>query len=198
MIRRAPKSPNPFIGMWRIVEMELWDKDYVDLEGPGFIKFDKGGNGHFRFGAVQGDLDCRVENYAGTERIEFSWEGNNEADAAPKKFGCTSSHWAPRLNSGALEVARPRNHSHITVWLVSHSRGSLGQWRRPGSTGTKTRMTRTRRNTGCPSRWRSLLSLTQSASSRKTYPTVRANNGTTVSGRLVSESSRFASLTLRT
>jgi hypothetical protein len=68
--------------MWRIVEMELWDKDYIDLEGPGFIKFDKGGKGHFRFGAVQGDLDCRVENYAETERIEFSWEGNNDADHA--------------------------------------------------------------------------------------------------------------------
>jgi hypothetical protein len=68
--------------MWRIVEMELWDKDYIDLEGPGFIKFDKGGNGHFRFGAVQGDLDCRVENYAEIERIEFSWEGNNDADPA--------------------------------------------------------------------------------------------------------------------
>ncbi len=72
MIRRLPKSPNPFVGVWRIVEMELWDKDYIDLEGPGFIKFDKGGNGHFRFGAVQGDLDCRVENYAEIERIEMA------------------------------------------------------------------------------------------------------------------------------
>ncbi len=82
MARRAPKSPNPFTGTWRIVEMEQWDRDYIDLEGPGFIKFAKGGNGHFRFGAVQGDLDFRIESYAETMRIEFSWEGNNDADPA--------------------------------------------------------------------------------------------------------------------
>ena len=82
MARRVPKSPNPFIGVWRIVEMEQWDKDYIDLEGPGFIKFAKGGNGHFRFGTAQGDLDCRIETYAETKRIEFSWEGNNDADPA--------------------------------------------------------------------------------------------------------------------
>ena len=41
MARRAPKSPNPFTGTWRIVEMEQWDRDYIDLEGPGFIKFAK-------------------------------------------------------------------------------------------------------------------------------------------------------------
>ena len=82
MARRAPKSPNPFTGMWRIVEMEQWDRDYIDLEGPGFIKFAKGGNGHFRFGVVQGDLDFRIESYAETTRIEFSWEGSNDADPA--------------------------------------------------------------------------------------------------------------------
>ncbi len=49
MARRAPKSPNPFTGPWRIVEMEQWDKDYIDLEGPGFIKFAKRfGSHHFR------------------------------------------------------------------------------------------------------------------------------------------------------
>lgn len=95
MARRTPKLLNPFIGMWRIVEMEQWDKGYIDLEGPGFIKFDKAGNGHFRFGAVQGDLDCRVENYAETKRIEFSWEGNNDADPA------CGRGWAVLVN-GAL------------------------------------------------------------------------------------------------
>jgi hypothetical protein len=30
---------NPFTGRWRLVEMEMWPQDYVDLEGPGHITF---------------------------------------------------------------------------------------------------------------------------------------------------------------
>ena len=82
MTRRLPKSKSPFAGTWRIAEMELWGKDYIDLEGPGFIKFDSKGNGFLRFGAVEADLDCRVEGSAGRSRIEFSLEGNNESDPA--------------------------------------------------------------------------------------------------------------------
>ena len=80
MSRRAPKSRNPFSGTWRIVEMDQWDREFIDLEGPGYIKFKTGADGNFRFGAVQGDLDCRVENRADVQRIEFSWEGNNDLD----------------------------------------------------------------------------------------------------------------------
>src|SRR6266568_3307133 len=84
-----------------------------------------------------------------------------------------------------LEVARFLCCGHTYVWPSRHIHASLGQWRRPGSTGTKTKMLRTRRNTGCLLRWRSLPSLTPSASSRKTYPTALVNNGTSVSVRLV-------------
>ena len=34
---------NPFHGRWRIVEMETWDQDYVDMEVPGYIELDKTG-----------------------------------------------------------------------------------------------------------------------------------------------------------
>jgi len=27
-----------FIGRYRITEMELWDKDYIDMEVPGYIE----------------------------------------------------------------------------------------------------------------------------------------------------------------
>lgn len=36
---------NEFLGKWKIIEMEQWDQDYVDLEEPGFIRFDKGYSG---------------------------------------------------------------------------------------------------------------------------------------------------------
>ncbi|HNR12260.1 MAG TPA: hypothetical protein PKM59_02985 [Thermodesulfobacteriota bacterium] len=71
-----------FIGYWRIVEMEAWDQEYVNLEVPGHFTFHKGGSGHFQFGLVQGEMDCRLENRDGKARIEFSWEVQEELDPA--------------------------------------------------------------------------------------------------------------------
>jgi len=72
----------PFIGTWFIVEMEAWDQEYVDMEVPGHFTFNKDGTGHFQFGLVQGDMDCCVETVDGKDRIEFSWEGQEELDPA--------------------------------------------------------------------------------------------------------------------
>lgn len=75
MAARTKKTSAPFIGRWRIVEMEQWDREFIDLEGPGHITFAEGGNGSFHFGAVQGQLDCGVEKLAEGQRVEFSWAG---------------------------------------------------------------------------------------------------------------------------
>ncbi len=34
--------------------MELWDSEFIDLLGPGYIQFSPNGGGEFVFGAVQG------------------------------------------------------------------------------------------------------------------------------------------------
>ncbi len=34
-----------FLGAWRIVEMEVWDRDYLDLVVPAHITFEPGGLG---------------------------------------------------------------------------------------------------------------------------------------------------------
>ena len=73
---------NAYVGKWRIVEMEEWDKDFVDLVVPGHFTFRKDGTGHFQFGAVDGEMDCRVETVGGAERIEFTWDGTDECDTA--------------------------------------------------------------------------------------------------------------------
>ena len=39
-------------GRWRIVEMEAWDRDAIDLVEPGFIEFSDEGTGQFGFIAV--------------------------------------------------------------------------------------------------------------------------------------------------
>lgn len=72
----------PFIGKWSIVEMEAWDQEYVNMEVPGHFTFDKDGTGHFQFGLVQGEMDCRLETGDEKDRIEFSWEGQEEMDRA--------------------------------------------------------------------------------------------------------------------
>jgi len=64
------------------MEMEVWDQDYVNIEVPGHFTFHKDGSGHFQFGLVQGEMDCRLENANGKARIEFSWEGQEELDPA--------------------------------------------------------------------------------------------------------------------
>ncbi len=48
-------SKTSAIGRWRIVEMEVWDTDVVDLLGPAYLEFDRNGQGSFRFVAVEAD-----------------------------------------------------------------------------------------------------------------------------------------------
>ena len=71
-----------FVGKWRIVEMEVWDQDYVDMEVPGYIRIDSEGIGRFQFGLVSGGIDGRVEHHGVTVRFDFSWSGQDENDPA--------------------------------------------------------------------------------------------------------------------
>jgi len=73
-------SKKKFQGKWRIVEMELWDQDFICLEGPGYIRFERDGMGDFHFGAVHGWTDCRYRKRDGKDAVEFSWEGNEESN----------------------------------------------------------------------------------------------------------------------
>ena len=69
--------------MWehrRIFAMEQGDQAFIDLVVPGYITFREDHLGEFQFGAVHGDLDYRLAPYQETERLEFSWEGENEMD----------------------------------------------------------------------------------------------------------------------
>jgi hypothetical protein len=79
-------------GKWRIVEMELWDTDFIDLVGPGFISFDGKGRGEFGFGAVTGSMDCS-DTPAGAD---FTWAGSDEMDEA------SGEGWAELQDDGTL------------------------------------------------------------------------------------------------
>lgn len=78
----AKKPENLFIGRWRIIEMEVWDQDFVDLKGVGYFQFTKDNLGTFQFGTTRGQLDCRIETYDTETRVEFSWDGQDYNDLA--------------------------------------------------------------------------------------------------------------------
>ena len=71
-----PAHDHPLLGKWRIVEMELWDSDFLDLVEPAHIAFDRQGRGGFVFGAVRGTLHCRY----GPGIVGFTWQGFDEMD----------------------------------------------------------------------------------------------------------------------
>jgi hypothetical protein len=60
--------------------MELWDRDYLDLEVRAHLTFKGTRTGTFHFGAVRGGIDYRVSTRDGQASVEFSWEGFNDAD----------------------------------------------------------------------------------------------------------------------
>jgi hypothetical protein len=58
---KAKSNKAAFMGRWKITEMEQWDLDYIDMEEPGHIKFERGGSGGFHFGCVDASMDWRYD-----------------------------------------------------------------------------------------------------------------------------------------
>lgn len=81
MAKKA-KTPNPFTGRWRIVSMEQWDQEYVDEEEEGYFEFTDKGWGEFHFAYVHGQMDCHLTTRDGMPAVEWTWDGNDEMDAA--------------------------------------------------------------------------------------------------------------------
>ncbi|MGH8971845.1 MAG: hypothetical protein ACRD0C_01395 [Acidimicrobiia bacterium] len=85
-----------FVGRWRMVTMDLWDREAIDLLGPASIEFNKDGSGRFRFIAVEGWMDCRDTECGGCTGVEFTWEGSDEGDSA------NGRGWAVMETDGTL------------------------------------------------------------------------------------------------
>ena len=64
------------IGRWRIVEADLWDRDYLDLVEPAYMTFAKNGRGEFAFGVV----NATTELAYGQRIVFFNWTGFDEGD----------------------------------------------------------------------------------------------------------------------
>jgi hypothetical protein len=69
-------------GVWHILEMDMWDEDYFNMEVHAYIRIGSNGIGDFQFGLVSGGLDGEVVKTGNLERFEFTWEGQDEMDPA--------------------------------------------------------------------------------------------------------------------
>jgi hypothetical protein len=87
-------SKHPIIGRWRIIESDMWDKDYLDLVEPAKAIFDDQGHGELIFGVVDVGLSLK---YSPT-MIAFTFEGDAEGDEV------NGSGWADILEDGTLEI----------------------------------------------------------------------------------------------
>lgn len=70
-----------FKGHWRIVWMQTWDEDFIDLVQPGYFRF-ADDSGEFAFGAV---IDTRYADNG--RRVDFSWQGRDEGDDVSGRGG---------------------------------------------------------------------------------------------------------------
>ncbi len=62
--------------------MDRWDRDAIELLGPGYFESDRDGTARFGFIAVEGWMDCRPLHAAGSPGVEFTREGSDEGDHA--------------------------------------------------------------------------------------------------------------------
>jgi len=116
---KAKASPSrQFTHSWRIVWMSEWDQDYVDMEVPGFVTFESSEDGHFQFGLVKGEMDCRWQN----PRVDFSWRGVDENDEV--------------CGRGRAEISDNELHGHLYIHMgddsvlarVLSSRNNMAAW----------------------------------------------------------------------
>ncbi len=82
------------IGRWRIVEANLWDHAYLDLDGPAMIIIGAGNHGEITFGARRASLDLRYT----PSMVFFKWAGFDEMDEV------TGDGHAELLDDGTIEI----------------------------------------------------------------------------------------------
>ena len=82
------------IGRWRIVEADIWDRDYLDLCGPAAITITDHGHGEIAFGALQAGRDLAYSRSS----IGFTWKGFDEMDEV------SGDGSADLLDDGTIEI----------------------------------------------------------------------------------------------
>jgi hypothetical protein len=83
------------IGRWRIVEADLWGRDYLDLVAPATMTIGADGHGEIAYGAMQASLELEYSR----SMVFFTWAGFDEMDEV------SGSGAAELQADGSLEIA---------------------------------------------------------------------------------------------
>lgn len=87
-------ADSQLVGRWRIVEADLWDRDYLDLSGPATLTIGPNGDGEIAFGALEASLEIG----SGRSIVFFNWDGAD--DMTP----VTGEGSAELMDNGSLEI----------------------------------------------------------------------------------------------
>nr|WP_247454430.1 hypothetical protein [Bradyrhizobium sp. 174] len=98
---KVPGFAKAFAGRWRIVEMDAWDSEFLDLVQEAHLTFE-GKSGGNRLRCAEGFLDVRYRTRDRSACAEFSWEGHDENDPPAGAAGLCS---APRAGSSATSTS---------------------------------------------------------------------------------------------
>lgn len=82
------------VGRWRIVEADLWGREYLDLCGPAMITIGADNHGEITFGVMQAGLDLGYS----PSMVFFTWAGIDETDEV------TGDGNAELLDDGSIEI----------------------------------------------------------------------------------------------
>ncbi|TRZ52633.1 hypothetical protein D4S03_03150 [bacterium] len=69
-----------FLGNWRIIETELWEREDLNMVAPATLSLNPKGVGQIAFIAIEAQLDYRVVMRDGLPGVEFSFQGFDEGD----------------------------------------------------------------------------------------------------------------------
>ena len=99
---KVPAFAKAFAGRWRIVEMDVWDNDFLDLVEEAHLTLTGEADGEIAFGALKGFLDVRY--------------GSRDGRPAPSSPGKATTTTTQRLGvdgscSGRQAVSWPFLHS---------------------------------------------------------------------------------------
>jgi hypothetical protein len=90
---RAPMNCK-LVGRWRIVEADIWNRQYLDLCVAATIIIQANGRGEIAFGAMQAGLDIEYSQAS----VGFTWEGFDEMDEV------SGDGSAELLDDGSIEI----------------------------------------------------------------------------------------------
>lgn len=95
---KVPTFPKAFAGRWRIVEMDNWDNEFLDLVEEAHLNFKGATDGEIAFGALKGFLDVRYSR--GTARPAQNSRGKDRTRPTPPAVADGPPSAPPAASSG--------------------------------------------------------------------------------------------------